>query len=98
MQFQCLPYIMRYQDKNRKPWQESKYRGMYVALARWGNQPSIYKKMSFRYFCEANQALRKTEGLCSSYKAMLEFEKDYPEIASKYFDLRFEDYRSVSDN
>ena len=31
-------------------------------------------------------------------KAMLEFEKDYPEIASKYFDLRFEDYRSVSDN
>ena len=98
MQFQCLPYIMRYQDKNRKPWQESKYRGMYVALARWGNQPSIYKKMSFRYFCEANQALRKTEGLCSSYKAMFDFEKDYPEIASKYFDLRFEDYRSMVDN
>ena len=93
MRFQCLPYIMRYQDKNRKPWHESKYRGMYVALARWGNQPSIYKKMSFRYFCEANQALRKTEGFCSSYKAMLEFEKDYPEIAARYFDLRFEDFR-----
>lgn len=93
MRFQCLPYIMRYQDKNRKPWQESKYRGMYVALARWGNQPSIYKKMSFRYFCEANQALRKTDGFCSSYKAMLEFEKDYPEIAARYFDLRFEDFR-----
>lgn len=92
MKYQCLPYIMRYQDKNRKPWQESKYRGMYVALARWGNQPSIYKKMSFRYFCEANQALRKTEGYCSSYKAMIEFEKEYPEIAAKYFDLRYEDF------
>ena len=93
MRYQCLPYIMRYQDKNRKPWQESKYRGMYVALARWGNQPSIYKKMSFRYFCEANQAL-KPEGapLCSTMKAMLEFEKDYPEIAKKYFDLRYEDF------
>lgn len=93
MRYQCLPYIMRYQDKNYKPWQESKYRGMYVALARWGNQPSIYKKMSFRYFCEANQALRKTEGHCSSYKAMLEFEKEYPEIAARYFDLRYEDFK-----
>ena len=93
MRYQCLPYIMRYQDKNNKPWQESKYRSMYVALARWGNQPSIYKKMSFRYFCEANQALRKSEGLCSSYKAMIEFENEYPEIASKYFDLRYEDFK-----
>lgn len=93
MQYQCLPYIMRYQDKNRKPWQESKYRGMYVALARWGNQPSIYKKMSFRYFCEANQALKpKGAPLCSTMRAMVEFENDYPEIAKKYFDLRFEDF------
>lgn len=93
MRYQCLPYIMRYQDKNRKPWQESKYRGMYVALARWGNQPSIYKKMSFRYFCEANQAL-KPEGapLCSTMQAMVDFENDYPEIANRYFDLRYEDF------
>lgn len=92
MRYQCLPYIMRYQDKNYKPWAESKYRGMYVALARWANQPSIYKKMSFRYFCEANQALKKTGKHCSTYAAMLEFEKDYPEIAAQYFDLRFEDH------
>lgn len=93
MRYQCLPYIMRYQDKNRKPWQESKYRGMYVALARWGNQPSIYKKMSFRYFCEANQALKPAGApRCSTMQAMVDFENDYPEIAKKYFDLRYEDF------
>lgn len=93
MRFRCLPYIMRYQNKNETPWKESEYRNLYVTLARWGNQPSIFKKMSFRQFCEANQALHKTEGtLCSSMKAMRDFENKYPQIAEKYFDLRFEDH------
>lgn len=49
--------------------------------------------MSFRYFCEANQALKKTSALpCSTLQAMLDFEYDHPEIAKKYFDLRYEDY------
>lgn len=93
MRYQCLPYVMRYQDKYQKPWEKSKYRGMYIALARWGNQPSIFKKMSFRYFCEANQALKPIGApLCSTMRAMVDFEKDYPEIAKKYFDLRYEDF------
>lgn len=93
MRFKCLPYIMRYQNKNETPWKKSEYRSMYVTLARWGNQPNVFKKMSFRQFCEANQALHKTNGtLCSSMKAMTEFEKRHQDIANKYFDLRFEDH------
>ena len=93
MEYKCLPYLMRYQDKNYQPWKESKYRSLYVSLARWCNQPSIFKKMSFRQFCVANQALHKTEGtLCSSMKALVEFEKEYPDIAKKYFDLRYEEF------
>lgn len=93
MRYQCLPYIMRYQDKKHSPWKESKYYGMYVALARWCNQPSILKKMSFRYFCEANQALKPVDApFCSAMRAMVEFEANHPEIAKKYFDLRFEDF------
>lgn len=93
MRYQCLPYIMRYQDKNYKPWMESENRGMYIAIARWGNQPSIYKKMSFRRFCEENQKLHRTKGTyCSSYQAMIDFEKRNPEIARQYFDLRYEDF------
>lgn len=90
LKYECLPYLMRYQDKNKTPWKESPYAGMYIAMARWCNQPSILKKMSFRYFCEANQALRSNQDTyCSSMKAMTEFEKAHPEIAEKYFDLKF---------
>ena len=49
--------------------------------------------MSFRYFCEANQALRPIDApLCSTMQAMVDFENDYPEIAKRYFDLRYEDF------
>lgn len=94
MKYNCVPYLMRYMSKSSAPWKESEYRSMYVSLARWCNQPSIFKKMSFRQFCMANQALHKTEGtLCSSMRGMSDFEKNHPKIAKKYFDIRFEDYR-----
>ena len=93
MEYHCLPYIMRYQNKNETPWKDSKYRGMYVTMARWCNQPSFFKKKSFRQFCEANQDNHKTEGtLCASMRALVDFEMEYPEIASKYFDLRFDQF------
>ena len=94
LRYGCLPYIMRFQNKNETPWKESKYRSLYIAIARWCNQPSIIKKMSFRQFCEANQALKKDPStICSTLKAMQDYEKDYPEIAKKYFDIRMEDIR-----
>ena len=87
MKYACLPYVMRYEN-----YLDSKYKSFYVTLARWCNQPRIYKKMSFRQFCEACQKYHKNKKtLCSSYRAMLEFEKENPEIAKAYFDLRYED-------
>lgn len=79
MDHKCLPYIMRYKDYTLSP-----YRGMYINLARWCNQPSFFKKKSLREFCEVN-------GLDSAcYKYMVEFEKLYPDVAAKYFDLTYE--------
>lgn len=93
LEYQCLPYIMRYQNKNDTPWKRSEFRELYVTLARWCNQPGIIKKMSFRQFCEANQALHKTKGTyCSSMRAMIGFEEKYPDIAKRYFDIRYENY------
>lgn len=92
--YQCLPYIMRYRDKNEIPWKHSEFHSIYVTLARWSNQPSFVKKMSFRQFCEANQNLHKTKGTyCSAMKGLMLFEEKYPDIAAKYFDMRFEDYK-----
>jgi len=92
LQYGCLPYLMRFQNKNETPWKDSKYRSLYVAMARWCNQPSIIKKMSFRQFCEANQALKKDQTkMCSTLQAMVDFEREFPEVAKKYFDLRMED-------
>lgn len=80
--YQALPYIMRYKD-----YEKSKYRGMYVTLARWCNQPSFIKKMSFREFCTAN-------GVNSaSYRYMCEFERDNPDIADKYFNMKWDDFK-----
>lgn len=85
----CNPYIMRYEE-----YKNSEFRGMYTQLARWCNQPQFYKKKSFRQFCETNQEYHKNPNtLCAAYKAMLNFEIEYPEIAKAYFDLRYDELK-----
>jgi len=86
MKFGTLPYVMRHDNHK-----SSKYRGVYTQIARWCNQPQFYKKMSFREFCEANQYYHANKNtICSAYQVMLDFEKKFPYIAQKYFDLRYE--------
>lgn len=84
MKYGCLPYIMRYES-----YKESPYRGVYVSLARWCNQPAIFKKMSFKEFCERNQEYAKTEKLCSSIRALNLLKKDDPETYNKYVNLKY---------
>lgn len=76
----CLPYIMRYKDYELSP-----YRGMYINLARWCNQPSFFKKKSFREYCIANGENSST------VRYMKEFEEDHPDIAKMYYNIKFEE-------
>jgi len=85
MKYGCLPYIMRFQN-----YKQSKYKGMYIQLARWCNQPNFFKKKSFRQFCEANRDYSKSDR-CAAYQSMIEFEKDRPDIAQQYFDMRYDE-------
>ena len=84
MSYGCLPYIMRHENYKNSP-----YRGTYITLARWSNQPSFFKKKSYREFCEAGQSTTKN-GLCASMRYLQEIEDKYPEIAKEYFDIKFE--------
>lgn len=87
MTYGSLPYIMRYEAYKKSP-----YRELYVQIARWCNQPQFLKKMSFREFCEANQKYKKDQSSnCASYQCMLDFEAAFPDIAKKYFDLKFDE-------
>lgn len=88
MKYNCLPYIMRHENYNNSP-----YRGTYINLARWCNQPNFYKKKSYREFCETNQKYSKT--ICASMRYLQEFENKCPEVAKKYFDLRYEDLKEI---
>ena len=87
MKYGCLPYIMRYES-----YKNSRWRTLYVQIARWCNQPQFFKKKSFRQFCMANQDYHKNKDTtCSAYQSMLDFESAFPKIAEKYFDLRFDE-------
>lgn len=77
MENRAYPYIMRYER-----YQESPYRGMYVNLSRWCNQPHMYQRLSFREFC----FLAKEGSACRKY--LEEFERNFPEMKS-YFDMKY---------
>jgi hypothetical protein len=83
MKYGCLPYIMRF---NR--YEESPYRGMYVNLASWSNQPSFFKKKSYREWCDTDNERKGGNSATKRYNDY--FVSKYPEIASEYFDMKFE--------
>jgi len=77
MQHRCLPYVMRYAR-----YTESPYRGMYVSVARWCNQPRFFKKKSLREFAYAN-------GIDSAcYKYIWDFEHLHPQFVP-YLDMKY---------
>ena len=70
MRYRCLPYVMRFAR-----YQESPYRSLYINIARWCNQPAMFKKTTLREFA-------RMKGEKSSYmKSILDFERKNPEMA-----------------
>lgn len=76
MKYKALPYITRFEK-----YADSPYRGMYITLARWCNQPNIFRKKSFReMFTDENGSARRYAE---------EFEAKIPSI-TPYYDMKFE--------
>lgn len=89
MKYQCLPYIMRYKD-----YKDSEFYGTYVNVARWCNQPSQFKKRSYREWCKANVEVNGEE--CSANRYMKDLESEFPKVAERYYDLKFSDFGNLS--
>lgn len=87
MRYSCLPYIMRYRGDYEMGWEKSRLRRLYNVIARWCNQPKFFKMMSFREFCELDQ--ESCQSFCSAMRALTDFEKEYPQIAKRYFDIKY---------
>lgn len=77
MKFHCLPYVMRFARYEESPW-----RGVYISIARWCNQPNFFKKMTLREFAKLNGE----QSAC--YRYLDEFEKAHP-AAGYFYDLRY---------
>ena len=85
MRYGCLPYIMRHENYEKSP-----YRGMYITIARWCNQPSFFKKQSLREYVTLTDGTDK-----ASYRYITEFEKLYPQFA-RFYDMKFEEVRQFT--
>lgn len=97
MRYGAIPYIMRYEK-----CYSSIYHGMYSCIARWCNQPSIFKKFTFREYCMCKGMGDKRYSIYkrdiasylndgwskgSSWRYMEKFEQENREIAAVYFDM-----------
>lgn len=74
IRYKCLPYIMRY---NR--YVESPYKGMYIAIARWCNQPGLFKHHTLWEFAEISGGSKG-----STYRYLSSYLGDVPEAAIFY--------------
>lgn len=80
MKYNFLPYVMRYEKYNESP-----YRGIYINVAQWCNQPSLFANHTYRELCEKDNIRKGGKSATKRYNDI--FEKDCPEVAKKYFDL-----------
>lgn len=74
MSYGCLPYITRFIE-----YQKSPYKGMYINLARYCNQFTFIKKMTFEEFCNLDcHKERATQKYLNNFlHAHSDFDKSY---------------------
>jgi hypothetical protein len=80
---------MRYEQVANSP-----YYGTYVNLASWCNQPDMFKKKSYRQWC-IDDDIRKG-GNSATIRYLCQLEKDCPEIAKQYFDMKFDEVQQIN--
>lgn len=86
MRYKCIPYVMRHEN-----YHQSKYASMYVQIARWTNQQSMFKRQSFREWVACDQR-HVTTMECSSSRALRSFLQDHPDFPGYLLNMKWTDY------
>lgn len=95
--YSAVPYVMRYET-----CYQSDYAGVYSTIAAWCNQPSIFKKFTYREYCQSKAMGNKYSKYKRDYQKYLadgnkkgvawrymeELENKFQDIANEYFDFR----------
>lgn len=84
MKYNCKPYIMRYYK-----YQESPYRGMYINIAQWCNQPRFFSQMSYKEMCDKDNERKGGNSATKKYNDI--FINDNLDISEKYFNLKLKE-------
>ena len=84
IEYRCVPYIMRYYK-----YEESPYRGTYITVARWCNQPSVFKKKTMIEYIALDKSSRKGNK-CASEDYYLQIKRDIPELIDQYYNMKMD--------
>jgi hypothetical protein len=80
MKYGCIPFIMRFNLC------DGPYKSLYASVNDWCNSVPNYIKKSFREMCENPR--KGGKGKEFYMKILQTVEKEYPEVAKAYFDLK----------
>lgn len=84
MKYNCIPYIMRYKDYEISP-----YKGIYINIAQWCNQPQFFNKLSYLEMCNKDNERKGGNSATKRYNDY--FIEENSDVAEKYFNLRLKD-------
>lgn len=82
MNYGCKAYIMRYNK-----YIESPYKGLYITVASWCNQPQFYKRITLREFA-TKKCSNRIAKYGSDMRYLDEAIKEIPEL-EQYYNMRF---------
>lgn len=85
MTYGCIPYVMRHENYMNSP-----FKGMYITLARWCNQPSFFKKESLKEYVYITDGIGRETKQYASKNYIEEFQRQFSDIANEYYDMKFE--------
>lgn len=79
MEHGARPYVMQFEKHKENPLND-----LYQSIKSWCNSGRSFQKQSLREFCKSHQTT----------PMLNKFQKQHPEIAEKYFDIKYTDYVS----